>query len=165
MSYAKLKERNKNAWWQVEVLKKTTTAEGRQRTPSRNVAVKCEDADEAIRNALAYCGRWEYFGGMSSSVSGGKDSGEVWAESVRRVWMEDFISEDNSIGSAPYWWVKARKKAIDETGMNVTVSATYLAKAATVRAAMDTAEEWLREREDSPEITAVSLSCVDLVIE
>lgn len=164
MSYAKLKGRDKNAWWIVEALKKTTTAEGRERTPSRNVAVKCEDADEAIRSALAYCGRWEYFGGMSSSVSGGKESGEVWAESVRRVWMEAFIATDDCIDSAPCWWVKARKKTTDETGMNVTVSTTYLVKAATVRAAMDTAEDWLREHEDSPEITAVNLSCVDLVI-
>lgn len=164
MSYTKLKERNKNAWWLVEVLKKTTTAEGRQRTPSRNVAVKCEDADEAIRNALAYCGRWEYFGGMSSTMSGGKDSGEVWAESVRRVWMEDFIAADGCTDSAPCWWVKARRKATGETGMNVTVSDTYLVKAATVRGALDTAEEWLREREDSREITAVNVSCVDMVI-
>lgn len=161
MSYAKLKGRDKNAWWIVEALKKTTTAEGRERTPSRNVAVRCEDADEAIRNALAYCGRWEYFGGMSSTMSGG----EVWAESVRRAWLEAFITEDGCPGSAPCWWVKARRKTTDETGMNVTVSDTYLVKAATVRGAMDAAEEWMREHEDSPEITAVNLSCVDLVIE
>ena len=161
MSYTKTKGRDRNAWWIVEALRKTTTAEGRERTPSRSVAVRCGEAEEAIRNALAYCGRWEYFGGMSSTMSGG----EVWAESVRRAWLEDFIAEDGCIGSAPYWWVKARRRTTDGTGMSVTVSDTYLVKAATARAALDTAEKWLEEHGGGAEITTVNISCVDLVIE
>ncbi len=147
MSEAKLKERNGNAWWQVTVLCKTHTAEGRERTQSTNVAVKCADAEEAIRNALAYSGRWEF--------------SAVWCESVRRLWMDGALVDEGHGEGAPWWWVKA---VTDGTGMNVTTYATYLAKAQTARLAIDTVEDCRREQGKGTEITCVNLSREDPVI-